>query len=856
MKTEAATWVATAVGSPLIIVVLCWTLVIYHDHRRHWQPVDLLVAAVVGQGVAKQAATFCYAVLTLLRPLGGQQPLCSAVSWLLNSLHFLQAATLATLAASRMLAVRRPLRYRQLARRTHVTYHVISLAALAACLGAAAVLAETRPGAASWQGGNLTAAHRVYCVFLPHELDARYAVLSVAVHALLGLATAAALAVTAVGWCLARGQRARVPASREAQLLKSDASVMSDSSLGSAKQDDEKARARGDQQPAGDSAARRLARGPSLEEMYDHIYALRWATESSCISSSTSSTNSRAPCLARHQAAARGAASVQWEELRMCTAVAVLGLCYIFNHVPALILSVVGTFVSQLLPPNWPLHLVFFWTGMAEECLLPVVLALFDDNFSGWVHATYTSDRRLLVDLARHHQGLDGKFRIFNPPLADVQPHQKLHHSQQQMKFPITNGSLFTTVCGRHPVIHNYRRGTRLPVTVPSQCAGSGVGTPEQFLLQNAPGIIQHPAAAGSQTSFTDESRKLLGDYRNFQLFQGLPGSGEGQDEKNSPNMTLSELQLKHSSLGCEEDLNSELASFGDVNEPIYATLSSRSCCSATTAANDDFEFYQHETNPSGCCKSNELYFSDGNVSNILERENKRSEESSSCSLMNEKSFGAEFDNVEKLMPQFLYDGLFHVCGKNSSHGDLVVAPIKEPNVIRNEKLITDGSLLGAIENEIKNRCKEMKLNTSLIGETSEQHRSHNQLDLPTTVTCDTSVTETKNIGNCGYCDLQKDKNEQKRVLREKGKKSDTLSPYSHRRYISKGFLKSLSVDNFDELNEELNYHKANDVTDWGNKWCPEYKRQYSVNEFNAMDRKEMPRHIISGKRKGGVGVT
>lgn len=30
--------------------------------------------------------------------------------------------------------------------------------------------------------------------------------------------------------------------------------------------------------------------------------------------------------------------------------------------------------------------------------------------------------------------------------------------------------------------------------------------------------------------------------------------------------------------------------------EPIYATLSSRSACSATTAANDDFEFYQQDS--------------------------------------------------------------------------------------------------------------------------------------------------------------------------------------------------------------------------------------------------------------------
>lgn len=31
-------------------------------------------------------------------------------------------------------------------------------------------------------------------------------------------------------------------------------------------------------------------------------------------------------------------------------------------------------------------------------------------------------------------------------------------------------------------------------------------------------------------------------------------------------------------------------------DEPIYATLSSRSACSATTAANDDFEFYQQDS--------------------------------------------------------------------------------------------------------------------------------------------------------------------------------------------------------------------------------------------------------------------
>ncbi|CAG2054364.1 unnamed protein product [Timema podura] len=54
---------------------------------------------------------------------------------------------------------------------------------------------------------------------------------------------------------------------------------------------------------------------------------------------------------------------------------------------------------------------------------------------------------------------------------------------------------------------------------------------------------------------------------------------------------------MPNRSLDCKGDLNSDLNEYDEENEPIYATLSSHSCCSATTAANDDFDFYQHETN-------------------------------------------------------------------------------------------------------------------------------------------------------------------------------------------------------------------------------------------------------------------
>jgi hypothetical protein len=58
-------------------------------------------------------------------------------------------------------------------------------------------------------------------------------------------------------------------------------------------------------------------------------------------------------------------------------------------------------------------------------------------------------------------------------------------------------------------------------------------------------------------------------------------------------------LNSEQPSSDCEDYLNSEgLNEYNvddDDDEPIYATLSSRSCCSATVAANDDFEFFPHE---------------------------------------------------------------------------------------------------------------------------------------------------------------------------------------------------------------------------------------------------------------------
>lgn len=108
---------------------------------------------------------------------------CSAATWLLTSGQTLQAGTLVTMAVTRLLRLRRI----TAVTRTHLIYHLISLTLLSACVGITAVLAREEDVVDAT------------CAFLPHELDPRYAVLSLALHSAFMLA---AVLVAAVCCCL------------------------------------------------------------------------------------------------------------------------------------------------------------------------------------------------------------------------------------------------------------------------------------------------------------------------------------------------------------------------------------------------------------------------------------------------------------------------------------------------------------------------------------------------------------------------------------------------------------------------------------------------------------------------------
>ena len=68
-------------------------------------------------------------------------------------------------------------------------------------------------------------------------------------------------------------------------------------------------------------------------------------------------------------------------------------------------LTAVGIFAPGLLPRVWSLPALVLWAGLAEECLLPVLLSLCDKNFTTWVANIYTCRSRSAADLARQHQG-------------------------------------------------------------------------------------------------------------------------------------------------------------------------------------------------------------------------------------------------------------------------------------------------------------------------------------------------------------------------------------------------------------------------------------------------------------------
>ncbi|KAF7278716.1 hypothetical protein GWI33_008092 [Rhynchophorus ferrugineus] len=110
----------------------------------------------------------------------------------------------------------------------------------------------------------------------------------------------------------------------------------------------------------------------------------------------------------------------------------------------------------------WPVAGIALWLGLIQDLLIPIGLGIVDSRFCNWVSNVYRCSGKHTNEKLPQ-VGLDGKFRPFGlssqPQSLDISQQDRAKTLQQvEHRFPITNGSLYTSIDGRLPVIHNYRR--------------------------------------------------------------------------------------------------------------------------------------------------------------------------------------------------------------------------------------------------------------------------------------------------------------------------------------------------------------------------------------------------------------
>ncbi|XP_043278997.1 uncharacterized protein [Venturia canescens] len=372
MRSEVGEWLATCVGSPICILLLSWSLLIYQNQASSLKRrIDVLSSAILAQSLAHQLGLLLYAILTLIRPTNHFGEICSSLVWILNSSSILQELTLTSIAIFAAIG-----KDETCLTKNHIKYHLVSLSVVSACIGITGVL-NFEPEV---------------CVFLAHEVSIKYGIFVNSLRALLCLATTFGLFTS-----LFR-DACRSP---KAELLKSVSDLSEASSKNSS---------------------------GAFE-----CHPQNWDPSSgSCTSGST---NSRA-CLRKRKPHVD-------ETGDKSTVYSILFVCYLFHHLPVLIVSIRPDLLQDYCSPQN----LAIWLPLIKDVLLPIFLAIFDKMFCRYVAKVYTKHDNS-QKLA--HCGLDGKFRHFEQD-AEYKLQLNLNHG---LKFPLTNGSLY----GR---LHNHHNRTR-----------------------------------------------------------------------------------------------------------------------------------------------------------------------------------------------------------------------------------------------------------------------------------------------------------------------------------------------------------------------------------------------------------
>lgn len=166
-------------------------------------------------------------------------------------------------------------------------------------------------------------------------------------------------------------------------------------------------------------------------------------------------------------------------------------------------------------------------------------------------------------------------------------------------QFPVL--ALTVTVCNNVTVC----AGVRTTGQLPSYCLNQGLG--QRYCPQSSP----VPEDCGAQMRANIIAADINCDRKTEPALSPFsePLKPKESGQCYTQRLTTSELrqdmsvfpqniqQLRETLFLENQDSEDEYEDYEETcDEPIYATLSSRSACSATTAANDDFEFYQQDS--------------------------------------------------------------------------------------------------------------------------------------------------------------------------------------------------------------------------------------------------------------------
>ncbi|XP_044763228.1 uncharacterized protein LOC123320109 [Coccinella septempunctata] len=636
---------AIIISIPIITIFLVWTTAIFFKNRRKWAPYDIPIVSLFILSIIRNLTILSYVLVLTLNKHIFNMEYCSILVWVFNSTHTFQASNLSTLCVIGLLSTklkRKQQTLKHYLNSSHVLYHLFCLVTLCACVGVAALLARNNLVA---DFENITTFTINPCKLMPFDLDLKYNVFIIVLH--LFLASISFICFIAICFNVWSMKTRNFDYIKKSNSDISDASFSNNNTIGNDKNYydtyiihrsnhcHQNFYIGGNQNQVGCCQGREPG----------------WNSDLSNLSTTVSSTNSRKPCLSK------GLREGRPYRTGLETIVPIVIVCYLVYHVPVLVLCL----CPKLIYP-WPVAGAVLWLGLLQDILLPIGLGLVDSRFSEWVSDVYKcSGSRLDEKLPQ--VGLDGKFRPFGSQpqsLEIVQMAQERNLKVLQTvehRFPITNGSLYTSIDGRLPVIHNYRRnkdqrGLKLdsssnpslhtshlkrpdmpvfncPNCETDQCPSHSnlhhlspnyINQKLNALHQNnmtfqqplrntvshesltINNIEENPVYVSSATncSILKNSRNLVRLNRmklskSEDSLSEIKRSVDGTSHCKKPLLTFSNDETK------SKKLNEQILDYSSSDEDYdgnivpnnFDTLSSRSSCSITTEANEDFHFYQ-----------------------------------------------------------------------------------------------------------------------------------------------------------------------------------------------------------------------------------------------------------------------